>query len=181
MFSPNLTSREKFLLCLALVVSCLGLFYNFALKPLIKEWNWLNYEISEKETTLKRNITYLQQSDSVSKAYQRYANYIKSKELETSDEEEIAALLNEVEKIARAASVQITDIKPKPTREEEFYKKYLLEMDCEATMEEYIKFIYNLQQSTQLIRAERVKLSALGKNSPLLKANMLITKVLLTE
>ena len=103
--------------------------------------------------------------------------YLNVDELNIILKEEIAALLNEVEKIARGASVEITDIKPRPTKEMLFYKKYLLEMDCQATMEKHIEFIYNLQQSKQLIRVERLKLSSQGKNNPLLKANMSITKV----
>ncbi len=181
MFLANLSKREKLLLCSAAGFILLSLFYNFAVKPLITEWSRVNDEILEKEIILKRNIRYLQQRDSVSSTYLRYAEYLKKKDSKVSDEEEMAALLNEVERIARGSSVHITDIKPRPVKELLFCKRYFLEMDCEATMEKYVEFIYGLHQSLQLIRVERLKLTSQVKGKSLLKAHMFITKVAIAD
>lgn len=181
MFLANLSKREKLFLYSAAGFIFLSLFYNFAVKPLVTEWNRANDEILEKEIILKRNIRYLQQRDSVTNTYLRYAKYLRKKDSKVSDEEEIAALLNEVERIARGSSVHITDIKPRPVKELLFCKKYFLEMDCEATMEKYVEFIYGLHQSLQLIRVERLKLAFQDKGKPLLKAHIFITKVAIAD
>ena len=177
MFLANLSKREKSLMYAVAGVIFLSLLYNFVFKTLLAEWKQLDYEISDKEITLRRNLRYIQQKNSVKNIYLKYNKYVQQKDSEVSNEEEMAALLNEVEKIAQENSVHITNIKPIPTKKLLFYKKYSLEMDCRATMEKYIKFIYSLYQSVQLIRAEKVKVASQGKNTSLLKIHMLITKV----
>ncbi len=181
MFLVNLSKREKSLICVVAGVIFLSLLYNFVYKVLFAEWKRFDYEISDKEITLKRNLRYIQQRDSVNNVYLKYDKYIQQKDLEVSDEEEMAALLNEVEKIAQETSVHITNIKPSPAKKLLFYKKYSLEMNCRAAMEKYIEFIYSLHQSVQLIRVERLKIAPQGKNASLLKARMLITKVSIAD
>jgi len=175
MFLTNLSKREKSLFYLVLTVIPASLIYNFLLQPLGTSWSQLNRQILEKEIHLKRNIRYLQQKDKVKSSYARYAGYIKRKGL---DEEEMTFLLNEVERQARASDVHIVNIKPKPIKDLGYYKKYILEINCEAKMENYIAFIYNLQKTTQSIRVEKLKLTSQGKANPLLKTQILITKIL---
>jgi len=178
LFLTNLSKRERILFYLTVTVIFLSLLYNFTLKPLGARWRQLNRQILDKEIGLKRNTRYLQQKDNVRSAYSKYAGYIKRK---GSDEEEIASLLNEVERQARTPGIHIVNIRPKPIKDLNFYKKYILEINCEVTMEECVEFIYNLQKTAQLIRVERLKLISQGKGNPLLKAQMLITKILTTE
>lgn len=175
MFLTNLSKREKNLFYLTVALIFLSLIYNFALKPLGAKWNQLNRQILSKEIELKRNIKYLKQENKIKSIYQKYAGYVKRRGL---DEEEIASLLNEVERQARNSGIHIGNIRPRPIKDLVFYKKYILEMNCEATMEKYIEFIYNLQKSEQLIRVERLELISQGKDNPLLKARLHITKVL---
>lgn len=178
MFLANLSKRERILLYLAATFIFLSLFYSFALKPLSKKWNSLNQQVLSSEIELKRSLKYLNLKDEVEDIYQSYIGYIKKG---SADEEEITILLNEVEKVARASGMHIANIRPEPVKDLEFYKKYVLEMNCEATMENYIEFIYNLQKTAQLIRVEKLKLISQGKASPLLKARLLITKVVATQ
>ena len=136
MFLANLSKREKSLFYLVVTIILASLIYNFLLQPLGASWSQLNRQILDKEIHLKKNTRYLQQKDRVKSSYARYAGYIKRKGL---DEEEMASLLNEVERQARASDVHIVNVKPKPIKELEYYKKYILEINCEAKMENYIK------------------------------------------
>lgn len=178
MFLANLSKRERILLYLAATFISLNLFYKFAIKPLLKKWDLLNQQILNSEIELKRSLKYLNLKDEVENIYLSYIGHIKKS---GADEEELTVFLNEVEKVARASGMHIANIRPEPVKDLEFYKKYLLEMNCEATMENYIEFIYNLQKTAQLIRVEKLKLFSQGKANPLLKARLLITKVLATQ
>lgn len=174
----NLSKRERTLFGLTVAVLFLSLLYNLTLQPLGRRWNQLNRRILDREIELKKNIRYLGQKEEVKRIYLQYADYVKKR---GSDEEEMAAFLNAVEKEARVSGIRIADIKPKPVKALLFYKKYTLEMNCEASMEKYIEFIYHLQRSAQLIRTEKLKLVSQGQNTPLLKAQMFVTKVLTTH
>lgn len=178
MVLANLSKREKSLFYLAVAIISLSLIFNFLLKPLGSNWRQLNSQIIDKEIKLKKNARLLQQKDKVKNVYAKYAPYIKR---QGSDEEEISFLLNEVERQARASGIRIVNIRPKPIKDLEFYKKYIIEMNCEAPMEKYTEFIYNLQNSTQSIRVEKLKLTSQGKDNPLLKSQMSITKILAGE
>lgn len=174
MFLSNLSRREKNLLYLTLGIFFLSLSYKFALKPLSAKWSELNRQILSKEMELKRNVKYIRKKKRIKDIYLKYAGNIKKS---ASDEEEVALLSKEVEKEARASGIRIADIRPKPVKKLSYYKKYILEMNCEGTMEKYIEFIYNLQKSVRLVRVERLKLTSPNKDGSLLRAQMLITRI----
>lgn len=178
MFFTNLTRREKRIFYLTIAVIAFSLAYNFIIEPPSAKWSQLNQQIVKKEIELKRNIIYLQQKDRIKQGYGKYADYIRRS---GSDEEEMAILLNTVEQQARSSGIHIANIRPKPIQTLGLYNKYILEMNCEAQMERYIEFIYNLQKSAQLIRVEKIKLTSQGKGNPLLNARLVITKVLIAD
>ncbi len=174
MFLTNLSKREKMLFYLTLAVISLSLIYNFVLKPLGERWARLNQQILSKEIELKRNLRYLGQEDKIKSIYPKYARYVQTS---GSDEELMSSFLNVVEQQARVSEIHIANIRPQPVKDLVSHKKYILQMDCVAPMEKYIEFIYNLQNSAQLIRVEKLQLNSQGKDNPLLKAQMLISKV----
>jgi O-succinylbenzoate synthase len=178
LFLTNLSSREKYIFYLTLTVIFLTLTYKFIFEPLNEKWSQLNSQILAKQIELKRRIQYLQQEEKVKQIYQKYAEKAR---MSGSEEEEMAVLLSEMEKNSSATKIHIVNIKPRPIKDLSICKKYILEMNCEATMEDYIKFIYNLQKSTQLIRVEKIKLTSQGKDSPLLKARIVISKLLIAD
>lgn len=178
LFLTNLSRRERLLVYLAAAAICLSLIFNFVLKPVGAKWAKLNRQILNKEIELKRNIKYISQRNKIANIYQKYSGYIKKA---GADEEEITALLNAVEKIATKSGIRIANIQPKPMKDMQFCRKYILELNCLATMEDYIGFIYNLQKSGQLIRVERLKLTSQGRGESLLKARLFITKVLTSD
>ena len=171
----NLSKRERRLAFFTVAVVLASLIYSFLLKPLFYKWGRLNQEIFSKEIELKKNIRYLRQKNKVNNIYQEYVKYVQRA---GTDEEEMTFLLNEVEKTARNAGMRIVNIRPKPTKDLEFCKKYILEMHCEAALDECLNFIYNLQESEQLIRVERLKLTSPSKAVPALKAHLFVTRIL---
>jgi Tfp pilus assembly protein PilO len=178
MFLENLSRREKMLLYISAAIISLSLTFNFVFKPASVKWRRLNRQIINKEIELKRNIKYIRQKKEIASIYQRYTGYIKRA---GTNETEMSALLNDVEKVASTSGIHIANIRPKPAKDLQFFRKYILELNCEATMSDYIGFIYNLQTSGQLIRVEQLKLTSQGKNSSLLRARMIITKVLASK
>lgn len=179
MFLANLSKREKTLFYLTVAVISLSLLFNFAFRPVATAWSRLNRQILDKEIKLKKNIRYLTQKNEIAGIFQDYTGFMNKGR--APDEEEVTALLNEVERQARDAQIHINNIRPKPTKLFNFYTKYILELSCEASIADCIKFIYNLQKSAQLVRVETLKLTSMGKDTPLLRVQMLITKVLITD
>lgn len=174
MFLANLSEREKAFLFLAAAVVALSLIGNFLLKPLSTKWDFVSGKIMSKEVELKRKTRYLNQKDMIKSIYQKYGEYTKEK---VAGKEALGALLSRVEEEAGASGIDIVDIRPKPTKDLAFYKKYTLELSCETTIEKCIDFVYNLQKPPQLIRVEALDLVSPGKNKPFLKVRMVITAI----
>jgi hypothetical protein len=179
LFLANLSSRERNIFYLTLTIIFFVLSYKIIFEPWSEKWSQLNSQILTKQIELKKRIQYLRQEGKIKQIYGKYVEYAG---ISGSPEEEMATLLTEVERKASAAEIHIVNINPKPAKELDVCKKYILEMNCEATMESYIKFIYNLQKSAQLIRVEKIKLTtAHSKDRPLLKARIVISKLTLTD
>lgn len=174
LFLTYLSWREKLLFYLTIAIIAFSLIFNFLIIPLGKKWSQLNREILAKEMKLRKNIKFLKQERAVKKIYLKYYDYSKR---EGSDEGEMTSLLDRVEKVASMAGIHIANIRPRPIKNFSFYKKYTLEMNCEATLLQFIEFIYNLQKTPRLIRVERLKITSQEKKS-LLRAQMFISKLL---
>lgn len=178
LFLANLSKREKTLFYATITIIVLSLSYNYLLKGISAKWGQLNAQILVKEIELKKNVAALRQKDTVKRLYFGYEKYAAKG---VSDEEDMALFLNEVEIQARRSGLHIANIKPNPVKEFGFYKKFGLEMNCEMPLEKFIEFVYNLQKSEHLIRVEKVKLVSQGGGNPLLKADMIATKVQASE
>ncbi|NQT00154.1 MAG: type 4a pilus biogenesis protein PilO [Candidatus Omnitrophica bacterium] len=156
----------------------IGIAGNFAIRPLAGQWQRLNSQIINKQQELSKNLKLLSQKDNIKVSFATLDDYTSKRE---PGEHELSALLSNVEKQATTSGIHILNLRPRPEKDSKLYKKYILEMNCTATMEEFIDFIYNLQQSVELIRVEKLKLVSQGKRSSALKAYLLITKIHLTK
>ncbi|MCK5082130.1 MAG: hypothetical protein KAR31_04410, partial [Candidatus Omnitrophica bacterium] len=63
-------------------------------------------------------------------------------------------------------------------KEIDFYKEYAVEIDAEGDIASLIKFLHQLNTSTQLLRVEKLRLSSNKKGDKTLKASMMIIRVL---
>jgi len=112
---------------------------------------------------------------SITQEYQKYIQYVSKS---GSDEEEVAKILGEIETLARQTAINLVDMKPQTTREIDFYKQYLIEVEAEGEMKDLVNFLHQLNISSQLLRAEKLRLSLPKKDSTVIKSSMLISKVL---
>ncbi len=69
-------------------------------------------------------------------------------------------------------------MKPRRPKETEVYKEYAVEIEAEGQMESLVSFMHQVNASSQLLRIETLRLTPAKAESDLLKASMLITKVL---
>lgn len=175
MFLLKLKKREKYILYFAVLVIGFLFFDRIIIRPVLTELNNLNRKISVKEKQLRRSLKLLSQKEEISSLYSEYTDPIKQK---LSDEEEIAQLLSRIEEVAKETNVVLVRIKPSQTKKEEFYKKFLMKVEAEATISRLIDFVYKLEKSSQLIRVKDFRVTPQKRGSSLLKIEMSISKIL---
>ena len=171
----NIAKREKILGMVTAVVIFGALAYNFVIEPLARRWNVLEKDIREKEALLRKHNRILRNKEIIEKLHSEYMGYFETEML--TQEEESAIVLSSIEKLARAANVRITNIKPLAIKSHENYNKYTFRITTESPMSALSKFIYDFQSSQQLLKLERMVLRAKERKRNVIKAILHITKI----
>ena len=175
-FFDKLSKREKIAVYLGAVFLLAVFLDSLVINHVNTRIKTLNMEIKTSEAQLGRYLRNLSRRDGVLKKYQKYAKYVKKG---GSDEEETAKILGEIETLARGSSLTLEDIKPRVPRAIGFYKEYTVEIEVEGDMNSLVSFLFQLNNSTQLLRVERMRLYPKKKGSPVIKSSMLVTKILI--
>lgn len=171
----SLTKREKTILAFTIIFVLLISVYRFLIEGAVKKWQRLNTEILISKATLQKNLRIIDREKFIESEYEKYNNFVIE---EGSQEKKMASLLKEIEGLASKWDVAITDIKPLPTKTTEFFNRYTVELSAEADISQISKFIYYLQKSSKILRAERLRLNAKSGQPNILQAQMLITRIL---
>jgi len=175
-FLSRLSKRERRIAYISIAIIVCIFFDKVVFSPVMNKLGSLNGEILIQEKKLEKSMHILLQEDSITSEYKKFAQHIKQ---EQSDEETIATLLSSIEKMANNASVFLVDMKPTPVEKSEFYKKYTVKIEAETEISHLADFIYQLEESAQLLRVSEFRLSPKKKESPVLKIYMAVTEVLI--
>ena len=64
-----------------------------------------------------------------------------------------------------------------PVKVAALYKKYTIELEAEGEMAQLTSLIYQLQNSPQLLKVEKMQMSAKSGSSGILKSRLVISKI----
>lgn len=174
MILERLSKREKLLLLATGIVISAAFVYVFVIEQLADKWRYLNSQIAEKTLKLNKNIKILRKEEWIREEFKKYAEYTVSI---GRDEEIIAALLKTIEQKAGSTSTRITNIRPRPVRDAGFYKEFVFEVISESSLEELTRFIYELQNTKELLKVRKLTLTLKSSQPQTLKGVMEITKI----
>lgn len=170
----SISKREKVILAITILVIILSAFYVFIFEPLYRQYVSLNQEISMKNVQLTENLRLLKEKNVVKEEFKKYSHLLKAR---GTDEEEMASVLTEIEKIGKSTGIYLNDVKPQKIRDMDFYRVMLVEIRFQADMQTLSKFIYELQNSPFLLKTSRLQISSERKNSSLLDGIIQISKI----
>jgi Tfp pilus assembly protein PilO len=172
MITSKFSKREKALLAATIAITAAVLSYGFVIEPVIDAYTRVNRGIRANTLKLEKSYRLLRREEDIKDAYSKYAELIKPM---PSDEEEVAAMLKAIEAIASSNGIYVTNIRPQPARDKGFYKEFAFELIGEAGIDKLVRFIYDLQNSGNLLKVRKLVLSSSGGGDDL-KAVMEITK-----
>ena len=174
MFLAKLSQKEKTGLFISAILVSLVILDRLILTPINDRIRQINREIKIDEKQLAMGLRNLNQKEFVSSEYKKYALYLKNS---GSDDEKTTAILSEVENLAHKSGVSLIDMKPQQPQNINFYKEYTIEVEAEGSMDALVRFLYELNTSSQLLRAEKLRLNLKDKDSSVVKATIQITKI----
>lgn len=173
-FIKKLSRKERMGLFIAAAVILVVFLDRLVISPITGAFSRLDRESKIATRQLSALLRSMKQKDTVSDEYKKYIQYIKKA---PSDEEDIAKMLGEIEGLARMSFLSVSDMKPQQSRTMGSYRQYSVEVEAEGSEEAVVKFLHNLNNSLQLLRAEKVRISLKEKNSADIRISILVTKL----
>ncbi len=174
-FLHKLSKKDRIGLTAAAIIVTLVFVDRLIISPIGDKFRRVNSEIKLSEKKLSLDLRNINNKDIIEKEYKRYKSYVKRSY--ASDEEDVADILAQIEGMARTASVRLVDIKPTAPKQTELYREYAVEVEVEGDMEQVTTFLYNLNNSPQLLRVLKLRLGLKDKEASLVKASILVTKI----
>jgi hypothetical protein len=164
--------REKIILYLTIIVVIFSVSFNYLRLPIFNKNEELNREILASRTKLKKYHFLLAQKDQILSKLKRLS--VDSKFIASQDT--VVAAFASLEDLAKAANIKIVDIRPQATlQSKKETKEMVIELKAEGAMEDYIKFIYELENSLLLLRIKQCQLTS-KPNAELLEGNFVISQ-----
>ena len=173
-FISKLSPKEKVIFYAACAVVSLLLLDRLIVSPVFYKIESLDSQIKEREGSARKNLRVLAQKDRIQAAGASYSAFSGNKF--GSEDEEITAFLKEIEVMANKSSVYLIDIKPGNSKLTPQARKYLVNLNCEAQMEQVIDFMYAIENSSKLLTIERYQISSKSKDSSLSRCNIVVSK-----
>jgi Tfp pilus assembly protein PilO len=171
----KLSAREKIILCAVIIVVVLSLIYIGLVEPFIARWNNVNNRIDLLKGKLQKSLSLMKDKRSIDVEYESFAGKLKKS---PSDEQEMTVVLDELEKAARRSNLKITSMRPKPARQKEYFRQFEVEIETESDMSSLMRFIYDIKNSPQLIKIDKLNLNTRGgQQAVVIRASMLVSKI----
>jgi Pilus assembly protein, PilO. len=172
----RLSQREKLILYVTVSIVSLMVLDRLIISPLFHRMRSSDEMLVHKIAEIKKNIHILSQKDRILKEGAKYYALMRSLE---SEQEQVTVILKEIEKIANNSSVYLVDMKPGDVKNLGTSKKYIINLSCEAQMEQLASFMYNIESSDKLLTIEKYQISPKAAESSVATCSMSITKMVI--
>jgi hypothetical protein len=173
-----LNKRERITLGLTVAVIMLSFAFNFLALPVLKQNYILNREIIASRAKLAKYLRLLSQKEAIQDKFQKFSDTYK---ISLKQEDALVSALTEIQNLAQKAEIKIVDIRPQVgPKSATFYKEATFDLKTEGEMEEYLNFVYSLENSLSLLKIKRFVLTA-RPNTTVLEGSFTISQVTLSE
>jgi hypothetical protein len=175
----KIKKREKIIFFVVL-----GLIIIFLLEKLVfsnfrKKMRELSKKIKVQETAIRKSLSIKKSKDKIIQDYKDYAKFIIT---ETQDRDIIARFLKEMEKITQDSGLSVVNLAPEEKlTETPEYKAYRANLRLEGTMEQLLNFLNKIQNSTLLIKMDKLNLVSKDEQASALRIDLTVSLVVPTQ
>jgi hypothetical protein len=174
-FLGRLSKKDKIIFYAAVFVVSLLILDRAIISPVFYKIRTLNKQIQDEQANVKKNLRILAQKDRIVTESAKYSSFLGDAQL--SDDEQVTQVLKELESLASKSSVYLVDMKPSGIKESGSSKRIMINLNCEAQMEQLVDFMYNMENSNNLISIEKYQLTPKNKDSSVAKCSISVYKV----
>lgn len=174
-YLSRLNKREKLVFYGAVIFISLALVDRLVIGPVFSKLKVLDSRIRQESEIIRKNARIVAEKERIAAVSSQLSAYSRKT---GTQEEEVAHLLGEVEKLARKTSLYIVDMKPLGVSEDSVSRKYSVDLNCEAQMEQIANFMYEIESSQILFFVETFNITPKSQDSSVAKCNMRISSVI---
>jgi Tfp pilus assembly protein PilO len=178
----NLSNREKIILSLTLLVAVSSTFWVFLIKPqFIERRARIEREILRKEEKVNKALEIIKERGKLEEEFRFFQEKAKS---EVPPEKQVTTFLAELQTMAAAAKIRISDLKPMEEdknrpKDDDFYKRISAQMNIECDLGALSKFLYGIQTSSRILDVRTLEISPKFGSSSGLRGKVLISTIIL--
>lgn len=144
-----ISKREKIILYTTIGMAIFAIAFKFAILPVIDRYDAITGEIEIASAKLNKYRQLLVNKKVIEEKYIKlFGSLPEPKELTANP-------LFELESLARASGVRIVDIRPQAGSGA---KEAIIDLRADGLMEAYLKFIYNIENSTAFFSIKKLQL-----------------------
>ncbi len=165
--------KYRLTIILVLVIGLL-LCYMFLIYPLFQRWKSIDQEVAVAKARFIKHRALLENIDEYKAVYVDIEEELR---LRGSDEEVAALFLKDLEGLVARTGLAIIDIKVLPKLYETGTVRFLVEVEIEAEIAQFIEFLKEMSSDSKLIAAERLTLERKGVNAQTLSIHAVFSLV----
>jgi len=129
------------------------LLYVFIIFPWYVKWQDIGEDVTMQKSRFLKQRALLEHIDDYRAIYAQYQNELQS----AGDPEQIATLfLKELEALVQSAGLVIIDIKVLPKLYEKDAVRFLVEVEMESDIAQFVELLHRMSTTQKLITAERL-------------------------
>lgn len=153
-----LSQREKVILYATAGIIAFSAVYKFLLAPVLNKNEYLDKEVEIAKAKIKKYTWLLENREQIGQKYKKFsASFDIGRQ--PGVHEPLVSVLSELQNLAKACDIRIVDIRPQASAKTDV-KETLIDLRADGTMEGYLKFIYNIENSLSLLSVKRMQLNA---------------------
>lgn len=154
------SSREKAIFYAVIYIAAFSVLFRFIFVPAFSRNEYLNKEVRASLMKLKKYNRLLKDKQEIISRYEKFSPGFKLAD-EEARQDPLASALSELQKLSSASNVRIIDIRPQAaTAKKSGQKELIIDMRAQGRMEEYLRFIYNIETSASLLNIDRLQFLA---------------------
>ncbi len=176
MAQKQFSKREKIIFVICVVMAVIYAGYHFIFQPLQGSQVTLEDKIRVAQKQLRNNEKMMAQEKAVDEQYDQYAANFQQK---SSDEQEMASILSQVESLANDIPLRVADMKPKKVKRTDFYNLFSASLTIEGDLAAIVRFLYTLQNTPYLFRADEVYFERSSVRTTQMRCRLVLSKVLI--
>jgi len=169
-----LSKREKLILYGAILFISVALLDRLIIDPIYSKMRSLDEEIREKETGITRSLRILSHKERILADSAKYSSFLDDFK---SEEEEMTSILKEIEAVAEDTAIYLVDMKPGGVKEAGSTRRYVINLNCEAPMEQLVEFIYMIEESDALLTIQKYQITRKSKENGLARCKLTISTI----